>query len=200
MKGLLFLLPALLSAALAFPETEKKCEDNCPQVKCAAGDAIKLCQCLNNRETMCKKQCPDYMPLYRPCPMSPPSPTPTPKPTCECEARYCLMIWPDSCYCENAIKKECFDKCGGPSPQFQVCPDKNPIPTLVASVTKKPTTTKTKTKVPTSTPSPIVCGGSRANYLLCPEGYNCQKDPNKPGCGPECDGLGICILAVDETV
>ena len=39
-----------------------------------------------------------------------------------------------------------------------------------------------------------ICGGGRPNNRQCKEGYACIKDPYKEGCGPECDGLGICVL------
>lgn len=29
--------------------------------------------------------------------------------------------------------------------------------------------------------------------MQCAEGFTCIKNPNKPGCGPECDGTGICV-------
>lgn len=59
--------------------------------------------------------------------------------------------------------------------------------------------TKTKTPKPTSTkpPQPInthkVCGGFRSGYQSCDEGDVCIVDPYTPGCGPPCDGLGICV-------
>ena len=55
----------------------------------------------------------------------------------------------------------------------------------------KPTPTTSSQPEPTNTHK--VCGGGRANYLTCDEGYVCITDPYTPGCGPACDGLGICV-------
>ncbi|KAF2258368.1 hypothetical protein CC78DRAFT_478934, partial [Lojkania enalia] len=49
------------------------------------------------------------------------------------------------------------------------------------------------TKPPTPSGTHAICGGGRANFLLCDEGYICIKEPGNPGCGPECDGYGICV-------
>ncbi|KAF2254874.1 hypothetical protein BU26DRAFT_527802 [Trematosphaeria pertusa] len=200
MKSFL-LLPLLGALALAqTPTDETKCQ--CPQVKCDASDAVThanhcvqtLCQCLNNRETLCKEHCPDYVPTYLPCPAKPTS-TPTPKPTdpsCVCEEVMCLQMWPDSCYCQNAAKQKCYEKCGGAPPTLQVCPPLSSSKFITRTVlpTKLPPT-PTPTKKPWPTHAP--CGGGRPNLYQCDEGYICIKDPYKPGCGPECDGLGICV-------
>lgn len=56
------------------------------------------------------------------------------------------------------------------------------------------TPTPITTKIPANPkPTNPICGGGRANFNLCKEGTTCIKDPNNPGCGPECDGLGICV-------
>ncbi|KAF2476251.1 uncharacterized protein BDR25DRAFT_375085 [Lindgomyces ingoldianus] len=193
MKFLIYFLPLLSGLALA---AEEKCQ--CPLVKCPSEDAVALCQCLNSRETICKNHCPDYVPTY----------IPTPTPGCECEHVYCPMVWPESCKCENADKKRCYDKCGGVAPTYQVSPPSlaetrqvltrpqvcEDIAPRMLTITRRPKPTKTKTMTPaTPTASHAVCGGGRANYLTCPEGEICIKDPFKPGCGPECDGLGICV-------
>ncbi|ORY19669.1 hypothetical protein BCR34DRAFT_595137 [Clohesyomyces aquaticus] len=211
MKSILYILPLVAGLVLGLAiEEPEKCQ--CPLVKCPADDAVKLCQCLNSRETLCHKHCPDYVPLYIPCPTNPPTslipsatskpskPTPPPKPTgsCVCETVYCLQVWPQSCTCANAGKKACFEKCGGPKPEYQVCDALKPrlLTTTRPSLptkTHKPRPSTTKTGAPFPTASHLICGGGRGNYMTCPEGQTCIKDPFKPGCGPECDGTGICV-------
>ncbi|KAK7611453.1 hypothetical protein BKA81DRAFT_404041 [Phyllosticta paracitricarpa] len=36
--------------------------------------------------------------------------------TCQCEAVICIQSWPESCYCQNDAKIDCFKKCGGEYP------------------------------------------------------------------------------------
>lgn len=194
MKSFLILLPLLGALVLA----DDKCE--CPYVKCPGDDAVKLCNCFNSRETICKNHCPDYVPTYRPCPASPiPAPTTTippiatstpSKPTCTCKPMYCPQIWPESCHCDNSNKMDCFNKCGGALPTLQTCPE---TPTLVTVPTKKPTKTVKTIKTASPTATHAICGGGRANYRQCDDGYTCIKEPGSVGCGPACDGLGICV-------
>ncbi|KAF2681378.1 hypothetical protein K458DRAFT_310126, partial [Lentithecium fluviatile CBS 122367] len=55
-----------------------------------------------------------------------------------------------------------------------------------------PSSTTTSSTKPYPTHDP--CGGFRLpTPLTCKEGYICIKDPYRPGCGPECDGPGICV-------
>lgn len=90
----------------------------------------------------------------------------------------------------------------------QECPPKTtPTPTLLTTTKPAPTTiylptkpSTTSSKPPTTSkhsnpPIPVnpVCGGGRSNYKTCDEGWTCIKDPTKSGCGPECDGYGICV-------
>ncbi|PVH95864.1 hypothetical protein DM02DRAFT_484893, partial [Periconia macrospinosa] len=155
----------------------------CPEVKCDASDAAKLCKCRNSRERLCKIVCPAYTPTYLPCPISPPTTT--------CEERFCIMMWPQSCYCANANKQACYEKCGASNPI-----SKRTTTTASTQTTRKPlprTPTSTINPTPTPYPTHAPCGGGRPNYLSCDEGFICIKDPYKPGCGPECDGLGICV-------
>ncbi|KAF2192538.1 hypothetical protein K469DRAFT_745947 [Zopfia rhizophila CBS 207.26] len=164
MKSFLLLLP-LLGLALA---VEDKCQ--CPQVKCPGDDPVKLCNCLNSRETLCKQRCPEYVPTYRPCPTSPAS-TPTPKPTsCVCEKTYCPMVWPESCHCENNAKKSCYDKCGGPPPTYQVC---DASANLVAKEVEPPK--------PTCTCETIYCP------MIWPESCHCENNAKKT-CYDKCGG------------
>lgn len=66
----------------------------------------------------------------QPCPMNPPTSMSTSVPTptssvqaatnCTCEETFCIQQWPQSCYCQNAQKQRCYEKCGGTSPDLQV--------------------------------------------------------------------------------
>lgn len=48
-------------------------------------------------------------------------------PGCECEEMMCIQSFPDSCHCAYGIAKNCYDKCGGPSPGLNTCPPLNPF-------------------------------------------------------------------------
>ncbi|KAF2034303.1 hypothetical protein EK21DRAFT_85357 [Setomelanomma holmii] len=120
---------------------------------------------------------------------------------CECDQIMCVQMWPESCYCANAAAEACHKKCGGKKPDLQTCPPQTTLTLTTKTKTKtpKPTRPPTKSLKPTPTltllpPNPHkVCGGSRANLLTCDKGYTCIVDPYTPGCGPPCDGLGICV-------
>ncbi|KAF2643400.1 hypothetical protein P280DRAFT_446947 [Massarina eburnea CBS 473.64] len=197
MKSILLLL--LLGALAVAQIPASVCQ--CPQVKCPGDDSVKLCQCLNSRESLCKNRCPDYVPTYLPCPAKPTS-TPVPAPpvpsanaACECETQFCAQLWPESCYCGNANKQACFEQCGGVKPALQACP---PLETPILITTTSPTPTTTRKPTASTTRRPVgthaACGGNRSNYTSCTQSnYVCIKDPYRPGCGPECDGLGICV-------
>lgn len=47
---------------------------------------------------------------------------------CTCEPVVCLDSWPDSCYCNNTAKKNCYEKCGGELPKYQTCPPREVVP------------------------------------------------------------------------
>ncbi|KAF1951779.1 hypothetical protein CC80DRAFT_528248 [Byssothecium circinans] len=178
MQPLLLLLSLLCALALAQTPASSWCQ--CPQVKCPADDEVS-------------------------CPTKPPATPTAPSPVlsanaaCECEPRVCAQNWPDSCYCGNANKQACFNTCGGIKPSFQPCPPRDTPSVITTSLktTPKSTTTTTNplpstTKLPPYTHAP--CGGGRANYTECTQpNYMCIKDPYRPGCGPECDGPGICV-------
>lgn len=148
------------------------------------------------------------VPLY-------PSSKPTAK--CTCEQVMCIAQYPESCYCANAAAQRCYHKCGGIKPKLKICP-----PRVVKTLTTKllpgkstplsiattkshthttsfaPTKKHNSTSTSTSTPPPPlpthkICGGGRANQFSCDKGETCIPDPYKPGCGPFCDGLGICV-------
>jgi hypothetical protein len=48
-------------------------------------------------------------------------------PDCECEEMMCIASYPEGCICQYAIKKNCYDKCGGPSPGLMNCPSISPL-------------------------------------------------------------------------
>ncbi|KAF2143137.1 uncharacterized protein K452DRAFT_317368 [Aplosporella prunicola CBS 121167] len=48
-------------------------------------------------------------------------PAPQANTPCVCEPKVCLLIWPDSCYCANQNKLDCYNKCGGEYPTLQDC-------------------------------------------------------------------------------
>ncbi|KAH7073298.1 hypothetical protein FB567DRAFT_597612 [Paraphoma chrysanthemicola] len=165
------------------------------------------CYCANTAAQNCYDRCGGAPPKLQECPpldtveVREAAPEPKPeaaaaKPACECEQIMCIQMWPDSCYCGNAAAQACYDKCGGKKPVLQTCP-----PRTTLAISPKPTRKPTPTKTPKPTPTPTllppnphpVCGGGRANYLTCEEGYTCILDPYTPGCGHLCDGLGICV-------
>lgn len=248
MKLLYYLLPLFGAVSVASELATETCQ--CPQVKCPGDDPVALCNCLNSRETLCKKRCPKYEPTYLPCPVRPsptlsptisakpttkpktcecplvnclaiwpggchcqntaaqncydkcggeppkvqdcsidttfPQPSSEPEPTCECEGIMCIQMWPESCYCANAAAQACYAKCGGPKPDLQTCPPQSSL-----SLTKITKPTPTATSLPVNPHK--ICGGGRANYLQCDEGWSCITDPYTLGCGPACDALGICV-------
>ncbi|KAF2876976.1 hypothetical protein BDV95DRAFT_663812 [Massariosphaeria phaeospora] len=120
----------------------------------------------------------------------------------------------------SIVKQRCYQKCGGEPPVVQYCPQPaGGLLTLAAAFastpTPKPTSTPKTTlsrplptsrrhtsstrriSTPTPTPTHAICGGGRGAYRPCAAGSICMKDPRPsppvPGCGPDCDGLGICV-------
>ncbi|KAH7402782.1 hypothetical protein BKA66DRAFT_9357 [Pyrenochaeta sp. MPI-SDFR-AT-0127] len=177
----------------------------CEQVYCLQAWP-ESCHCANNAAQKCFEKCGGVKPVLQVCPTTQlsarapvpetaPEPIPEPEPakTCMCEQIFCVQMWPDSCYCANAAAERCYKKCGGTKPELQICPPQT-SKTLSTKFTTKPAPTPTKSTSPTNpTNTHKVCGGGRANYLTCDEGYACITDPYTPGCGPACDGLGICV-------
>ncbi|OCL05756.1 hypothetical protein AOQ84DRAFT_322471 [Glonium stellatum] len=187
-------LTFFLSLSLAAPQSVGPCA--CTSPICPL-ELIAECKCKNAAALACWEQ-------YSTQGIACASPTPTPcgvvardtvissiPPTataCVCEQKACAQIWPESCYCENAIKKDCFDKCGGVEPVYQSCPALNAreVPTL----TPYPVPTSTSASVPSTTTHPR-CGGLRGT--TCPAGYVCIDDPSNTSCGIACDEPGICV-------
>ncbi|KAH4290552.1 hypothetical protein HBH64_019630 [Parastagonospora nodorum] len=179
--------PMLLPDPVPSPEptTEPaKCE--CPLVNCLQGPG--LCDCIKTAAQNCYQRCGGTPPKLQSCPDLPQS---TPEATCECESVFCAQSFPESCYCANAAAQACYKKCGV-VPNLQQCPP-NEIPSM--------TTTTLQTSTLPAEPAPTLlppnthklCGGGRANAFQCDEGFTCITDPYTPGCGPACDGLGICV-------
>lgn len=73
----------------------------------------------------------------------------------------------------------------------QQCPPKD-IPSLTTTLqTSAYPVEPSPTLLPPNTHK--ICGGGRANAFQCDDGFTCITDPYTPGCGPACDGLGICV-------
>jgi hypothetical protein len=147
----------------------------------------------------------------------PPTTTSTAPPTvatCTCEPEFCTLDYPQGCYCQNDVKKRCYERCGGPEPAYLVRPLPSQYPRFPSHIltthpqscpalptstfqtsTRRPPPTTTSTRLPKPTPVPTndICGGGRANYLLCDKGYICINNPFASGCGLECDATGICV-------
>ncbi|XTI90638.1 hypothetical protein V2W45_1470590 [Cenococcum geophilum] len=158
----LIALTIFLSLSLAVPQLIRPC--TCPLPICPL-EFIAKCRCENAAALACWEQ---YSTQGIVCA----SPTPAPcggaitrdVTACVCEPKGCLQIWPESCYCANAIKKECFDKCGGVELVYQSCPPLG---------ARKP------------------CSGLRGT--TCPTRYVCIDDPSSTDCGMTCDRPGICV-------
>ncbi|KAF5851044.1 hypothetical protein GGP41_010650 [Bipolaris sorokiniana] len=98
------------------------------------------CYCANDAKNACYEKCGGSPPTYDTCPprgiiartpqeaAPTPAPTPMPPSTCICEPVFCLDSWPESCYCNNAVKKNCYEKCGGEIPKYQTCPPREVVP------------------------------------------------------------------------
>lgn len=177
MKSLLFILPFLGSLALAQATGDCQAEpllcSKLHPVTCACQNAMALNQ---------YKACGGIKPRSKDC--SAPKPRQAEE-TCECDLGFCAMSWPESCYCKNAAAEACFRKCGGDEPKLTICP---PLTTPSMSTIVQPQQTDTAQ----------VCGGGRGSSLpQCAEGFVCEKDPRTPGCGPDCDGFGICVPQKD---
>ncbi|OCL05425.1 hypothetical protein AOQ84DRAFT_355962 [Glonium stellatum] len=132
MKFMVLLLPF----ALAAPTSECRCE--CAKPKCS-GTFPEVCLCENKAQVNCYEKC-GVQPTILPCPMGTSTleardtiPTTTLDstssltPTCLCEPTVCTEEWPQSCYCENEVKLNCYNKCGGPLPLIFPCPAAPPV-------------------------------------------------------------------------
>ncbi|KAH8710205.1 hypothetical protein GQ44DRAFT_437017 [Phaeosphaeriaceae sp. PMI808] len=177
------------------PSKPVTCE--CPDVKCTQVWPGS-CYCAQRAAQKCYEKCGGEPPEPYPCGSKKVigravEPQEQAKANCECEQTLCSQVWPNSCYCANAAAEMCYKKCGGPKATLQQCP-----PMLSKSIvtrTYKPISTIKPTPTPTLLPpNPHkICGGFRNGNNLCDEGSMCIKDPYTPGCGPECDALGICV-------
>ncbi|KAF1830964.1 hypothetical protein BDW02DRAFT_76685 [Decorospora gaudefroyi] len=200
MKSSLFFILPFFGIALAAAEDPKPTSCICEPAVCRE-IWPQACYCENEAKKKCFEKCGGTEPTYQSCPplgtKLRPSPSAGPacgsKKECVCDQVMCIQSWPESCYCANAAKEQCYKKCGGEKPELQDCPPQN-SPSLI-------TTTKINTLIPTPTqtskPSQThqPCGGMLVGGTLdCPSGYVCITDPYEPGsCGPACDQLGICV-------
>ncbi|CBX94700.1 hypothetical protein IAQ61_009382, partial [Plenodomus lingam] len=175
----------------------------CEEVICAQSFP-ESCLCANRAAQSCYAKCGGPQPMMKSCTAgalvarevepeasSDPEQVPELAKECTCEETMCIQMWPDSCWCANAAAQQCYKKCGGRKPVLQSCPPQ-PVDTPTIQV---PNSTTSST--PTTLPKPInthkICGGGRANILLCDPGETCITDPYTGGCGPACDALGICV-------
>ncbi|KAF1841546.1 uncharacterized protein K460DRAFT_318636 [Cucurbitaria berberidis CBS 394.84] len=158
------------------------------------------CHCANDVAQQCYEKCGGDPPVAQKCQdISTRAPEPEPSlahereaaKDCECEDIFCAQVWPDSCYCANAAANQCHKKCGGPKPNTQKCPPQTSKTLRTKTRTARPSPTKSSPPKPTNTHK--VCGGGRANFQTCDGDDICITDPYTPGCGPACDGLGICV-------
>ncbi|KAI4617245.1 hypothetical protein J4E80_005444 [Alternaria sp. BMP 0032] len=114
--------------------------------------------------------------------VSAPEPTPT---ECVCEEVFCILSFPEGCYCQNDAKKACFEKCGGEEPTYQDC--SIPIDSVKA---RAPEPEPVPEPVPAPVPAPqdetcvcedVIC------ILSFPEGCYCRNDAKK-ACFEKCGG------------
>jgi len=117
----------------AIPGTESACLPE--PILCATLHGPRTCECQNAINAN-KMRCTNIFLPLKDC--SAPEPQ-TGDDTCECESTMCAQSWPESCYCENAAKQACYQKCGGAQPVLQTCPSL-PSQTLV-TLAQKPSDT-----------------------------------------------------------
>ncbi|XP_014559233.1 hypothetical protein COCVIDRAFT_35505 [Bipolaris victoriae FI3] len=144
MKLLFLILPFLGSVLALVPRDPRAASGvcTCETVVCAQVWPDS-CYCANDAKKVCYEKCGGSPPTYNTCPprgvtaraadeAAAPTPTPTAPSTCVCEPVFCLDSWPDSCYCNNTAKKNCYEKCGGELPEYQKCPPRaakpDPVP------------------------------------------------------------------------
>ncbi|EMD89637.1 hypothetical protein COCC4DRAFT_56390 [Bipolaris maydis ATCC 48331] len=140
---LLFLILPFLGSVLALVARDLQAACTCEPVVCL-DSWPDSCYCANDAKKACYEKCGGTPPTYDTCPprsiavrapqeaaptpVSTPTPTPTSPSTCVCEPVVCLDSWPDSCYCNNTAKKNCYEKCGGELPKYQTCPPREVVP------------------------------------------------------------------------
>ncbi|KAK2028647.1 hypothetical protein LX32DRAFT_639837 [Colletotrichum zoysiae] len=73
---------------------------------------------------------------------------------------------------------------------------RNSTASALKTITSKVPATRTVTLRPVKTRSYEACGGFRATPKPCPASFECIKNPFDGGCGPACDGPGICVVPI----
>ncbi|RYN17115.1 hypothetical protein AA0112_g12212 [Alternaria arborescens] len=188
---LFFAFLPLLGCALGLaqdlqPDT---CVATCPPPDCSAAiGALESCKCLNEREYACKAKCPDYTPRILHCPRLPVSTVSTPEPAptaCVCEEVFCVLSFPEGCYCRNNATQACFEKCGGEELTYQDCT--LPIDELdVRAPEPKPVPAPAPVPVPAPQKENCVC-----EEIICvlsfPEGCYCRNNATR-ACFENCGG------------
>ncbi|KAK1966850.1 hypothetical protein LY78DRAFT_656912 [Colletotrichum sublineola] len=68
--------------------------------------------------------------------------------------------------------------------------------TLTGTITRRVKPTRTITLRPAKPTKYEECGGFRPSPKPCPASFECIKNPFEGGCGPACDGPGICVVPI----
>jgi len=114
--------------------------------------------------------------------VSAPGPTPT---ECVCEEVFCILSFPEGCYCQNDAKKACFEKCGGEEPTYQDC--SIPIDTVEARA-PEPAPVPEPVPAPVPAPQDETCVCEEVFCILSwPAGCYCRNDAKK-ACFEKCGG------------
>lgn len=141
-------------------------------------------------------------------------------PGCECEEMMCIQSFPNSCHCEYGIKKNCYNKCGGPSPGLNTCPPLGSISSPFDGPVKRNAepepqlpTVPIPVKAPVSVPSGPGTVGTQSTKCVCEERFCIQSFPagcicanrNKNACWRKCGGpkpmlqVGSCLAVFSSS-
>ncbi|KAH6878432.1 hypothetical protein BKA58DRAFT_95623 [Alternaria rosae] len=184
-------LPRPTSTTVIAPEpTHTECV--CEEVFCILSFP-EGCYCQNDAKKACFEKCGGEKPTYQDCtipidavkarapepepvPEAVPAPVPAPQDeTCVCEEVFCILSWPQGCYCRNDAKKACFEKCGGEEPTYDDC--------TVDIVNPQPAPTST----PVPLPEPICVCEDVVCIQSIPESCLCRNAADK-ACFEKCGG------------
>jgi len=120
---LLLLLP--VASALPSPQATVVLPNACTQACANEYSCIASfpggCICWNDVYASCAAQCgQDPAPTDRDCTVSKKRATGC---VATCKGKYfCTQVWPQSCYCANAIEQRCAEQCGVEVPAQNECP------------------------------------------------------------------------------
>ncbi|KAI5856582.1 hypothetical protein BZA05DRAFT_442261 [Tricharina praecox] len=103
-----------------------ECTSGCAAAVSCLASFPESCLCWNAAIARCAKQCKQKpAPTPENCRVKPAPPPTTPPKDCfaECQGgQACVLIWPQSCYCQNGINQRCAEMCGVKGPPAQECP------------------------------------------------------------------------------